>query len=111
MTTTTIDADAITLLVTDQPAPASIADTYPVELSDRDEAREALAELGRDGAPALIGVEFDDPEEVDNRIVLRGADLTAVEFIDHDGHRIDADQVLNRLEVLSRVELITAETI
>ncbi|OBC01751.1 hypothetical protein [Gordonia sp. 852002-50395_SCH5434458] len=106
--TTILHADEVTLLVTDRPASASITDTYPIDLADRDEAREALADLRRDGALTLVGIEFDDPEEVNSRIVLRGADLAAAAFVDRGGHRIDADRVLDRFDELAHVELTEA---
>ncbi|GAB03897.1 hypothetical protein GII30_14970 [Gordonia amarae] len=102
---TGIDAAELTLLVGEPGARAY--DAYPIDLADRAEAQQALSDLPAE-ATALVGIEFDDPEESGNRIVLADEGLDAARFVDNHGHRLAPDHVLPRLDSLRRVVLTAA---
>ncbi|QHN30793.1 hypothetical protein GII32_10735 [Gordonia amarae] len=105
---TAIDAGELTLLVGDRPDTRAYL-TNPVDLSDRDEARRTLAALRDHIATVLVGIEFDDPKEHDNRVVLAGADLAAVEFTTAAGNTIPTDEVLDRLADLDHITVTESE--
>lgn len=97
-----IDAGELTLLVGARPdTRACLAN--PVDLSHRDDAHRTLAALRDDVMPVLVGIEFDDPLDPSNRIVLAGADLAAVEFATAAGDPISTGDVLDRLDDLDHI--------
>ena len=105
---TTVDADELTLLVGRDASTAPYR-AYPVDLADPATVFENLRDLRRDGSVVLVGIEFDDPQEPGNRIVLAAPDLTAVEFVDADSASIPTDEVLKRLDDLDHIIATEAE--
>ncbi|OBA38983.1 hypothetical protein [Gordonia sp. 852002-51296_SCH5728562-b] len=103
---TVIDAAELTLLVGIPGAPAY--DAYPIDLADRDEARQGLSDLPAE-ASALVAIEFDDPEERGSRIVLADAGLDAAQFVDDEDGLVAVDDVLAQLAHLQHV-LLTGES-
>lgn len=99
---TIIDASELTLLVADHPD-ARAYQANPIDLSDPGEARETLAALRAEGEIVVVGIEFDDPDEPGNRIVVTGLD--AVRFLDVARQPIDVVQLLARVDDLECVHL------
>lgn len=97
---TIIDADELTLLVSDNPD-ARAYQANPIDLSDRGKAREMLAALRAEGETVLVGVEFDDPDEPGSRIVLVGESLRAVEFVDDRSRTTPFGKVLESISTLA----------
>lgn len=101
---TVIDAAELTLLVGEPGARAY--DAYPIDLADRTEAQRSLDDLRRDGESiTLVGIEFDDPEEPGNRMVLVGEDLAAARFVDIGRCQLPIDAVAAHVATLARVLL------
>lgn len=92
-----INASELTLLVSDRPD-ARAYQANPIDLSDPIEARETLAALRADQSTVvLIGIEFDDPTEPGNRVVLAGDDLGAVRFVDDVGTDLGTGHALTNV--------------
>lgn len=107
---TTVDADELTLLVGRDASTAPYL-AYPVDLADPATVFENLLDLRRDGDGdvVLVGIEFDDPLDPRNRIVLAGTDLAAVEFTTAVGNAIPTDEVLDRLDDLDHITVAESE--
>lgn len=98
-----INASELTLLVADHPD-ARAYQANPINLSDPVEARETLAALRAEGEiVVVVGIEFDDPDEPGNRVVLTGDDLLAAEFVDDEDGLIALNNVLHHLDDLAQV--------
>ncbi|GAA1085115.1 hypothetical protein [Tsukamurella spumae] len=103
-----IDASTLTLLVADQPGTRAYL-SNPIDLDDRAQALRTLAALRGESATVLVGIEFDDPAERGNRIVLADADLASVEFATAAGDTISTGDVLVRLDDLDHITVTGAE--
>lgn len=96
-----IDADELTLLVSDSPD-ARAYRANPIDLSDPVQARETLTALRGEGETVLVGIEFDDPCEPGNRTVLtRVGNLAALEFFDDRSQAIPFNEVLGSISALA----------
>ncbi len=96
---TVIDAAELTLLVGEPGARAY--DAYPIDLADRTEAQRSLDDLRRGGeATTLVGIEFDDPEEPGNRVVVTGDSLGELQFTLSRGCKAKIGEALTHIEFL-----------
>lgn len=105
---TTVDADELTLLIGHDASTAPYL-AHPVDLADPATVFENLLDLRHDGHIVLVGIEFDDPLDPSNRVVLAAPDLTAVEFATAAGDTIRTEVVLDRLDDLNHITVAESE--